>query len=206
MPFLLTLGVLTRGYVPTEWAFALRRLKLPESTDFVKLPGLPFDHARNEVVKRAIRNESDWLFFLDDDVLPPVDAFLKLSAWKKPIVSGLYWKRQGKIVPTAYLESAGGPNPAQTLSSPCEVDFVGGGCLLIHRTVLEKVPAPLFKWTINDESLKPGDRLGEDFNFCRKARACGFPVFLDTTVRCRHMGEGWSDEDGKFVPVPTLEL
>lgn len=197
-----TVGVLTRGVVSTEWAFSFRKLRLPEGAEFVKIPGLPFDHARNEISKKSLTNGSDWTFFIDDDVIVPQDAFLQMTAWNKPIVSGLYYKRQGKIVPTAYREAASGPAPIPSANAPGLVDFVGGGCLLIHRQVLEKVKFPWFKWTQNDESLKPQDRLGEDFNFCRKARQAGFEILLDTTVKCRHVGEGWSDENGKFVPVP----
>lgn len=206
MSTVLTFGVLTRGHTPIEWAFALRKFRLPEGTEFIKYPGLPFDHARNEIAKRAKKNGSEWLFFLDDDVIAPPDTFLQLTAWKKPIVSGLYWKRQGRIVPAAYREGAHGPTPIPSPGAPGFVDFVGGGCLLIHRMALEGIPYPWFQWTVDDESKKPGDRLGEDFNFCRKARSCGFEIFLDTTVRCRHMGEGWSDEDGKFCPLPPPEL
>ena len=206
MAYSLTVGVLTRGQVSAEWAFAFRKIVLPEGTDFVKIPGLPFDHARNEIAKRAIVNGSDWLLFIDDDVIVPPDAYLQMTAWNKPIVSGLYYKRQGKIVPTAYRESATGPAPIPKVAAPDLVDFVGGGCLLIHRSVLEKVKYPWFKWTINDESLKPHDRLGEDFNFCRKARQAGYEILLDTTVRCRHIGEGWADESGKFSPLPSPEV
>lgn len=206
MPTILTLGVLTRGFTSIEWSFALRKLHLPEGTDFVKIPGLPFDHARNEIVKKAVKNGSDWLFFLDDDVLPPPDAFLQLTAWKKPVVSGLYYKRQGKIVPTAYREGAHGPVPIPSVGTPGFVDFVGGGCLLIHKVVFEKLKYPWFEWTIDQEALPSKDRLGEDFNFCRKARQAGFEVFLDTTVKCRHLGEGWADGDGKFSPLPAPEL
>jgi GT2 family glycosyltransferase len=205
MPNTLTLGVLTRGVVSTDWAFSLRGLSLPADTSFVKLPGLPFHHARNEIARKALKSESTWLLFLDDDVLPPKDTYLQLSAWMKPIVSGLYWKRQGKIVCTAYQETKGVPAPVHP-DKPQEVDLVGGGCLLIHSSVLQNVPYPWFEWTVDNESLDPRDRLGEDFNFCRKARKHGFQIFLDTLVKCRHEGQGWSDENGKFVPPPALEL
>ena len=206
MPPLLAVGVLTRGTVSTEWAFSLRRMLFPEETLFFKIPGLPFDHARNEIVRKSMAAGATWTFFLDDDVLAPPEAFSQMMAWGKPVVSGLYYKRQGNIIPTAYQESSTGPVPILKVGHPQIVDFVGGGCLLVHRSVFEKVKFPWFKWTVDDESLKPHERLGEDFNFCKKARKEGFQILWDTTVRCRHLGEGWSDENGKFSPLPPVEL
>jgi GT2 family glycosyltransferase len=205
---LLTLGVLTRGSVSTEWAFALRELKLPKDTVFVKRPGIPFDHARNQMVRTMLENGSKWLLFLDDDVIPPPDAFDKLLSVQNEVASGVYWKRQGKIVPTAYFEAHPLPTPLPHITGdlPIDVDLVGGGLLLIHRSVFEKIKEPWFEWKICREDLPNRERVGEDFDFCRKVKAVGLRIVLHQGVRCRHAGPGWSDENGKFVPEPPAEL
>jgi len=60
-----------------------------------------------------------------------------------------------------------------------KVDAVGGGCLLIHREVLAKVPRPWF-------SAREGGT--EDFYFCRKAKQAGFEIYGDMSVICDHDG------------------
>jgi GT2 family glycosyltransferase len=205
----LTVGVLTRGVVPTDWAFSFRALRFPENTVFLQLPGLPYHHARNQLVQRMLKNGSKWIFFLDDDVLAPPDAFEKLSAVPCEIVSGLYYKRQGRITPTMYRDSSPHPQPIQIPSggNPVfEVDYVGGGCLLVHRSVFERIKAPWFEWTVDREDLPVYRRMGEDFMFSEKARRAGLRIMAHTGVRCKHMGYGYSDEEGHFVPTPPTEL
>jgi len=208
MAAFLTLGVLTRGTVSTEWAFAFRELRLPKDSVSVKKPGMPFDHARNQMVRVMLDNGSKWLLFLDDDVIPPADGYEKLMEVQNEIVSGVYWKRQGKIVPAAYFEAHPLPTPVPHITGnlPIEVDMVGGGFLLIHRSVFERVKEPWFEWKIYREDLPPAERVGEDFDFCRKAKAAGLRVVLHQGVRCKHTGLGWSDENGKFLPEPPTEL
>jgi hypothetical protein len=161
------------------------------------------------MVRMFLRDNSKYLLFLDDDVLPPVDAFEKLSAVPCEIVTGLYFKRQGRITPTIYRESNPLPTPAilPTGGNPIiEVDYAGGGCLLCHRSVFERIRYPWFEWKVDKEDLPPQDRVGEDFNFSKKARQAGLRIMAHTGVRCRHMGYGWSDENGQFVAEPPTEL
>ena len=58
----------------------------------------------------------------------------------------------------------------------------GLGCILIHRSVLEKVQ---FRW---DQS-KPGF---DDMFFCRDAQLDGtFKLWADTGIRCGHLEMDW---------------
>jgi hypothetical protein len=88
-------------------------------------------------------------------------------------------------------------NPPDSL---VEVDFVGAGCLLIHRRVLEQLPKPWFEWEIGKEVEKGRGALSEDFSFCLRAKRARFKVHLDTSVRCEHVGLGQASSDGSFKP------
>ena len=196
-------GVLTRGFVSVQWALAFRNLQLPDGSEIFVVAGLPYDHARNSVVRRMMKSHFEWLLFLDDDVIPPSDVFRRLSSHRREIVSGLYFTRMGKIQPTVFREA----QPLPYAVDPCppdkllEVDLVPGGCLLIHRRVLEKMAPPWFEWLIHREDLPSGERVGEDCFFCRKAREAGFGIYADTSVACAHVGLGYSDTDGRFLPL-----
>lgn len=65
-----------------------------------------------------------------------------------------------------------------------KVDFCGVPIICIHRSVLEKVPKPLFE--TRDEG---GGQCTHDIYFCNKARDCGFDVHVDTHIDCGHIIE-----------------
>lgn len=59
-----------------------------------------------------------------------------------------------------------------------ECDAVATGCMLIHRSVLEKMKPPWFEYTVGGNS--------EDLIFCYNARKAGFPVYCDLSTVCGH--------------------
>lgn len=208
-------ATLTRETVTMRWAkgYADFSMRLPPSAQRIVKSGVPFDHGRNMACVDTLQHGFTWLMFLDDDVIPPPDAFPRLANQGKDIISGLYYRRQEPIYPVAMrFFEAEGKRGVKWVTQPeltpglMDVDLVGAGCLLIHRRVLERMKAPWFEWEIGREITdRPGDaprdRMSEDFSFCRKARQeYGFTVHLDTTVQCEHVGLGKSMPGGGFVP------
>jgi hypothetical protein len=57
-----------------------------------------------------------------------------------------------------------------------DVDVLPHGCVLVHRSVYEKVPQPHY---IQDFVPDMNLEIGEDIYFCRKARENGFQVWCD---------------------------
>jgi len=88
-----------------------------------------------------------------------------------------------------------------------DVDLVGAGCLLVHRSVLESLPPSdpnrgkrWFDWRVDMQHLlPPGEAMSEDFTFCLNARKHGYKILVDTSIRCRHVGLAEADL-GTFVP------
>lgn len=175
--------------------------------DPVGITGKPFDHARNTACQLALENGFEWLFFLDSDVLAPPDAILRLRNHRLPIVSGMYCRRSPPHAVPVMIKN-GNWFTSFTPGEVVEVDLVGAGCLLIHRTVLEKFhpidPARnkrWFDWRVDMAGLvPPGEALSEDFSFNHFARKQGWKILVDTGVRCKHVGLAEADL-GTFLPL-----
>ncbi len=203
------------GFVQFLSALLVKNLQIPLPYVWHCTSGYPIDVSRDHLVKKALEEKVNFVFFLDTDVLPHPQTLVRLLASNLPIISGLYWTKAK--LPCAYKftkdpNHAGGfdPNhvesmdPATFSPRPMEVDAVGAGCLLIDARVFNIIPEPWFQWNMlpwvpQEESAGHS----EDINFCLKAKQYGFPIYLDAGARCKHLLEGsyCLDEEGKFLAV-----
>ena len=158
----LTLGLPHTGSCSLAWAMNFKQLQLPPRVKFITLSGQPVDEARNTIVENA---EGDYIFFLDTDVLPPVDVVARLMKHNLPIVTGLYYRRsnpmQGnqpipgiyKWFPDEQTPYGKGGHRAILQWRPgelLEVDVAGAGCLLVKREVFQKIPkSGVRDWYLN---------------------------------------------------------
>lgn len=192
--------------VSTAWALGLRNLIIPGP--LVPLSGMPYDHARNQAVEACLSGGFEYLFFIDSDVIPPRDAVLRLLNHRLPIVSGLYCRRSPPHSVPVCIKN-GSWYTDFPLGAMIEVDLVGAGCLLIHRTVFEHVLGPRanlgkkwFDWRVDTQTLSPpSDQppLSEDFTWCDLVRKHGYHIMIDSSIQCRHVGLAQSTF-GQFLP------
>ena len=150
--------------------------------------------AHNLLREYALKQGYDYLLNLDQDVIPQSDAINKLLSHNKQIVMGLYFghhfveqlnknevmpfawqfknKNQGHWGDVRYL------NPDEFWSEKLlKIAFTGAGCMFIHKDVLKKI-----KFRYEDKYDVWDDRW-----FGYDAYKKGFEVFLDTSVKCRHL-------------------
>lgn len=149
-------------------------------------------------------------FFLDSDVVPPHDAVYRLLAHNKPLISGVYHRRSP---PHGLPVMIRGGTWVQQYppNAVIEVDYVGAGCLLTHRTLYERLPAlderrgkRWFDWRVDMPNLPPGEALSEDFAMCLEVRRkLGIPILVDTSVQCRHIGLAQATF-GKMEPCDVM--
>ena len=167
---------------------------------------------RNECLQRM---EGDWVIFIDDDMTFQPDAVKTLVETQRKfdldIVGGLCFQRGAPFQPTLYKA---GPNGAGYTfmevwpeDTAVEVDATGMAFTLITRRALAKMvgewptyeerqhmpPPPVFKWG--------EDGLGEDFGFCREAKAAGIHIFVDTSVKIGHIATVVVDEKSFYQQV-----
>lgn len=162
----------------------------------------------NDVCTDFLTSDSEWLFSTHNDVVFAPETLLRLLSWDKPLVSALIFMKRVPVVPhiwhaydndpqtlamriqdtlqwfynhPQYLTKFGPfvmePRPNDALT---EVSFTSTSCTLIHRSVLEALPAPWFE----KDSDYGG---GEDRRFMQNARAKGFIPYVDRSCIVGHL-------------------
>lgn len=176
-----------------------------KSDDFfnkVKSKGVPilkgkfFEDAKERIVdsRNILRQEVldkgyDYFLSLEQDVIPPRNVIQKLLSHGKEVVSGVYFMifakdGQTKVLPLLWKKiwdsSSIRPVSEKELASDnlLKVDFCGLGCVLIHRSVLEKVK---FRYLENNKNVF------DDIYFCDDTVKQGFSIFADMSVKCKHL-------------------
>lgn len=107
------------------------------------------DLAKERLAEMALQNNVDWLFFLDDDVVPPPDTIMKMvQLWrsdpKYKIISGVYWSKSDPPVPLIFRGNLQGSFWDWTTQDLIKADGAGAGCLFIDAGLLRKMPKPWF--------------------------------------------------------------
>jgi len=200
-------------------AFAYRLIQLAQARSarlgpFVRVKGSGLlSKQRNRVVKQFLDGtKSDWLLLIDSDEQLSLEAFDKLLETahdkERPVVAGLVFAGFGiegapypKPVPAIFQDAPEGFLPLYKYdkNSVFEIDAAGTGCLLIHRSVLEKMRETADKnqgtdWCWFWDGPVDGNWIGEDLLFCRRIRALGFPIYVNTGAILPHQKSYWLDE------------
>ncbi len=177
---------------------SLWALERPDATHFMHSFHASLARAQNEIAQKFLASESEYLFLTNDDHVYPPDTLTRLLAHKKEIVSGIYLRRGLPFEPVIFSEqnTAGRVHPhyfKQGDNGLIPVKACGGGCLLIHRSVLEKIPQPW--WNLGTIE---SDLISEDISFCKSVNAAGFQIWCDLSVRVGHIITAvvWPYEDG----------
>jgi len=96
----------------------------------------------------------------------------------------LAWSPMSRMV-YEFLQANGVPmrDGALSLIDPAgefliDCDAVATGCMVIHRSVLEDMPKPIFEYRAQGNS--------EDLVFCKEAKERGWKVYCDMSTICGH--------------------
>lgn len=146
-------------------------------------------------------NTTDWLLWIDSDVVLTHDILTKL--WNardektRPLVTGVYMvtkmneQSMMQPLPDLFIDTDDNftiqflhPLPKDQL---VKVDSAGFGLLLMHRSVVTKLRDAghtIFFY----EDMESEDRfLGEDIHFFKKCKQLDIPLWADTSAIAMHM-------------------
>jgi GT2 family glycosyltransferase len=178
--------------------------------------------ARNEVVRQFLEKDCEYLFWVDTDMGFTPDTVERLmevaDPAERPIVAGLCFmhKELGQDgmggfdttpIPTIFDWAEVGPDmhgfTPRRAYVPNEVTrcgATGSACILIHRSVFEKIGGDWYTKIPNPET---GKLMSEDISFCVRAAAAGCPVLVHAGVRTTHHKDVWVSEAQYWRSTPA---
>lgn len=145
-------------------------------------------------VIQAQKNQSDYLLYVDDDMILPNDSIDRLLAHNKEIIGVNSYSRTLPLSSTVMMMDEKGEykdpskNTEFAMKVPeelFEVLAVGTGVALIKMEVFETINKPWFKFDIHRDGYMIQ---GEDAWFCSQARKEGYKIWCDGSLEIGHIG------------------
>ncbi len=144
--------------------------------------------SRNILREKVLEENYDYFLSLEQDVIPPKDILERLLQYKKRVVTGIYFnyintKKGIEIAPVAWSrinmekEERYFLKPDDLNKGLLKIAMSGLGCILIHKSVLEKIK---FRYEKNYPSF-------DDIFFgldCMKNKTS---FYTDTSLICKHL-------------------
>ena len=154
-----------------------------------------------------LKSESTHLLTLDDDIVLPEDAIVRLVGANKDIIGGVYRLKDMSAARVAIRIPKTRMWPfilkANIVS---EADYLSSGCMLISRAAAVKMVSAydedlwysenvsmerlcaLYQPYIHTHKSDMREYLSEDWAFCQRARNIGLGLHVHGGVKCGHWG------------------
>jgi hypothetical protein len=173
-------------------------------------------NSRNKIVEAFLATDAKWLLMIDDDMIPSIgrpnwmknwvpaaknihDTALsrhvihKLIGAGKTIVGCAYFGRR-EDAPLICSDQSLVRDARAYADRVVPVDWVGTGCILIHRSVFNDIRevypelGPENPGDGFDYFRSMGHGIGEDIAFCKRAKKAGHQPHVDLSVPTFHVG------------------
>lgn len=171
-------------------------------------PGDDLAEGRNRQVRRFLDTNADWFWTVDTDMGWQPEQIWELlrvihndADPEIPVASALYHvlyedgdDGMGGVALTTptpavwrWTDDGMQGYPQYPPNTLIQVDAVGAGCLLVHRSVMERVQKEYGDhWFTIRRSFNGQVNLGEDISFCRRLWDIGVPIHVHTGVVAKH--------------------
>ena len=199
------LGYVHAGWVRAEFMACVLQLQQSPARRLIsrvsaQSGGTLISYGRNMLTEEFLGSPCQWMLMVDTDMtFTPGQVETILAAGdpvERPIISGvcatlnndgtgtvpaIYSAERDETGTVTHFTSQLGAVHASGLML---VDGCGAAFLLIHRSVMEKIPPG--EWF--REGITPsGGIRGEDLAFCMRATEAGFPIWAHCGLRIGHM-------------------
>lgn len=169
----IVVGIPCMGSIHAETVGSLLQLQISyKDIDFRPLiiaNSLVYD-ARNQIINYALKEDADYLLFIDSDIIFPYDALSKLLNQNKAMITGIYWSRSENVQKPIIYDRI---KPRNIFRHTPEVNSVnhkiqgvepvkacGMGFCLIRKDLLKRITDKYIS------PFEPFKGMGEDIAFC----------------------------------------
>jgi len=190
------IGMPTRGLLSAQWVLSFLKQSHPVNTsiDYKFVIGKEVGEARNELAQEALKLGTEYLIFIDDDVIIPPNTITKLiniADQGKDIVAGVYYTKQIPPEPLIFKGRGTGCFKNWKIGEIIDdLDGVGMGLTLLRTAIFKKIKKPWFKTVESSRKLTNKGNLfysvDESLYFCNKAISKGFKITVDTSIQGIH--------------------
>ena len=181
--------------------------------------GKSYADARNNIMEEAmnvvipmrsanpgveVKKNADYLLWIDDDIIMPMDAILKFIESEEPVITGVYhYKAKGYKAMNRYFDESGSPTYVDEGTEGIEkCDFLAPtGCLWMDLNAVRGLTRPFFEQSFPEDGLPHGYQFGEDRYFTQKCVDAGIIPKVHKGVQCLHVdvNENKIYGNGKYV-------
>ena len=184
----ITIGIpMSSAYVHRKFMQSLMSLQFPQNVeiDYNLLEGFQIPFARNRIVENALKNNSDYIFYVDADMTFPPDSLVRLFDRKVDICHALSFRRTPPHYPCLFnwhkenkcyetVDYSKGDNDL------ISVDAAGSACTLINMEVFKKMKKPYYYYKSH--------LFSSDLTWSMNAKKLGYDIFVDRTLKIGHLG------------------
>jgi hypothetical protein len=176
--------------------------------------------ARNLLVRDFLDSDCTELMFIDADINFDPEDVLRLMAWasdpQKGIVGGVPRTRKTNKVYIAQLDQ---DEEGVTMNRMglVRAKRIATAFMMVRREVFERLVNENPQWNYYDHNtdkqlnavfdflVTEEGYMGEDYLFCDRARALGYEVWIDPTIKLGHMGvQEYEGDFGRDVLYPMI--
>ncbi len=187
------IGIPHTGLFHWQVLGSLLSLQLPKDTKikYHLVGSCLIYEAREGIINFALKNECNYVLFLDSDMVLPSNALLKmvhaLNTTEANIITGTAFKRTPPFQPCFYTKLSYNPKEMKPiLESPVEfpktglipLQGLGMACCMMKTSIFKNIEKPYFF---------PLPNLGEDLTFCLKAKQKNIKMYVDLSIDVGHV-------------------
>lgn len=186
VPTSVSILVPTRDMVYSHFSYSLGNL-MKTTTQMGITVHLFFDastiliNQRERLIEQAIEVKSEWVLWLDSDMMFPSTTLLRLLSHNQDIVACNYMKRSHPFKSVTFMDTNDWESwvPIQSEDELLTAEATGMGCLLMRTSVFQKLNKPYFEYSYEQ---KTKDWIGEDFTLFKKLNGIGHQLKIDMNL------------------------